>query len=100
MGSDKINVAYARGGAALAVETVRAVTGVPVNHVVLIDFSGFRKLVDAVGGIDIYNKERLSSEFDGHTYHFKRGALHLNGDARAGLSPGSGRTPTTRLTPT
>jgi LCP family protein required for cell wall assembly len=82
VGSDKINVAYARGGAALAVETVRAVTGVPVNHVVLIDFSGFRKLVDAVSGIDIYNKERLSSEFDGHTYHFQRGALHLNG-ARA-----------------
>ena len=82
LGSDKINVAYARGGAALAVETVRAVTGVPVNHVVLVDFSGFRRLVDAVGGIDIYNKERLSSDFDGRTYHFRRGPLHLNG-ARA-----------------
>lgn len=79
-GSDKINVAYARGGAALAVETVRNLTGVPINHVVLVDFSGFRRLVDAVGGIDIYNKERLSSDFDGHTYHFKRGALHLNGE--------------------
>lgn len=80
VGSDKINVAYARGGAALAVETVRNLTGVPINHVVLVDFSGFRRLVDAVGGIDIYNKERLSSDFDGHTYHFKRGALHLNGE--------------------
>jgi LCP family protein required for cell wall assembly len=80
VGSDKINVAYARGGAALAVETVRDLTGVPINHVVLVDFSGFRKLVDAVGGIDIYNKERLSSDFDGHTYHFKRGPLHLNGE--------------------
>ncbi len=79
-GSDKINVAYARGGAALAVETVRNLTGVPINHVVLVDFSGFRRLVDAVGGVDIYNKERLSSDFDGHTYHFKRGALHLNGE--------------------
>jgi LCP family protein required for cell wall assembly len=82
VGSDKINVAYARGGAALAVETVRDMTGVPINHVVLIDFAGFRQLVDAVGGVDIYNRERLSSEFDGHTYHFRRGALHLNG-ARA-----------------
>jgi LCP family protein required for cell wall assembly len=80
VGSDKINVAYARGGAALAVETVRDLTGVPINHVVLVDFSGFRKLVDAVGGVDIYNKERLSSDFDGHTYHFKRGPLHLNGE--------------------
>jgi LCP family protein required for cell wall assembly len=82
VGSDKINVAYARGGAALAVETVRDMTGIPINHVVLIDFTGFRQLVDAVGGVDIYNRERLSSEFDGHTYHFRRGALHLNG-ARA-----------------
>ena len=80
VGSDKINVAYARGGAALAVETVRGMTGIPINHVVLIDFSGFRELVDAVGGIDIYNKERLSSDFDGHTYRFKRGVLHLNGE--------------------
>lgn len=80
VGSDKINVAYARGGAALAVETVRNMTGVPINHVVLVDFAGFRKLVDAVGGIDIYNTERLSSDFGGHTYHFKRGALHLNGE--------------------
>jgi polyisoprenyl-teichoic acid--peptidoglycan teichoic acid transferase len=80
VGSDKINVAYARGGAALAVETVRQVTGVPINHVVLIDFRGFRQLVDAVGGIDIYNRERVTSEFDKHTYHFKRGPLHLNGE--------------------
>ena len=80
VGSDKINVAYATGGAALAVETVRNVTGVPINHVVLIDFAGFRELVNAVGGVDIYNKERVTSEFDGHTYHFKRGPLHLNGE--------------------
>src|SRR6185436_11843476 len=26
------------------------------------------------------NRERVSSEFDGHTYHFKRGPLHLNGE--------------------
>jgi anionic cell wall polymer biosynthesis LytR-Cps2A-Psr (LCP) family protein len=56
------------------------VTGVPINHVVLIDFRGFRQLVDAVGGIDIYNRERVTSEFDKHTYHFKRGQLHLNGE--------------------
>ena len=80
VGSDKINVAYGKGGAALAVETVRNVTGVPINHVVLIDFNGFKELVNAVGGVDIYNRERVSSEFDGHTYHFKRGPLHLNGD--------------------
>jgi LCP family protein required for cell wall assembly len=79
-GSDKINVAYGKGGAALAVETVRNFTGVPINHVVLIDFNGFKELVNAVGGVDIYNRERISSEFDGHTYHFHRGRLHLDGE--------------------
>ena len=82
-GADKINVAYSLGGAALAVETVRQLTGVPINHVVLIDFRGFRQLVDAVGGIDIYNRERVSSEFDGHTYHFKRGRCTSTASARS-----------------
>jgi anionic cell wall polymer biosynthesis LytR-Cps2A-Psr (LCP) family protein len=59
---------------------VRNFTGVPVNHVVLVDFNGFKDLVNAVGGVDIYNRERISSEFDKHTYHFKRGLLHLDGD--------------------
>ncbi len=79
VGSDRINAAYANGGAALAIETVRDLTGVRVNHVVIVSFDGFRRLIDAVGGVDLVNRERLSSDFDGHTYHFKRGPLHLNG---------------------
>ena len=52
-GTSKINAAYAFGGAALLVDTVTAATGVPVHHVVEIDFAGFAELVDALGGIDI-----------------------------------------------
>jgi hypothetical protein len=51
-GRNKINAAYAFGGAALAVETVRSYLGVEVNHVVEVSFGNFPALVDAMGGID------------------------------------------------
>jgi LCP family protein required for cell wall assembly len=79
-GDDRINVAYALGGAPLAIRTVQALTGIPVNHVVLVDFSGFRELVDALGGVTIDNPEKIiSNSFDGHPWRFGRGQLHLDG---------------------
>ncbi len=79
-GDDRINVAYALGGPALAIRTVRALTGIPINHVVLVDFSGFRDLVDALGGVTIDNPEKIiSNSFDGHPWRFGKGRLHLDG---------------------
>ena len=49
----KINAANAYGGPELAARTVSNVIGVPIHYYVLIDFSGFRQAVDAVGGVDI-----------------------------------------------
>jgi LCP family protein required for cell wall assembly len=64
-GVDKINAAYAFGGAALAIRTVEDVTGLPVNHVVLVDFSAFGELIDALGGVTIDVPERIvSNRFD------------------------------------
>ena len=60
-GDDRINAAYTLGGPALAIQTVRALTGIPINHVVLVDFSGFRELVDALGGRDDRQPRRRSS---------------------------------------
>ncbi|HEY3612725.1 MAG TPA: LCP family protein [Gaiellales bacterium] len=79
-GDDRINVAYALGGPALAIRTVQALTGIPINHVVLVDFAGFRDLVDALGGVTIDNPEKIiSNSFDGHPWRFSRGKLHLDG---------------------
>lgn len=52
-GPQKINAAYAFGGAPLMVSTVRAVTGLPIHHYVEIDFVGFTGLVDELGGVKI-----------------------------------------------
>jgi LCP family protein required for cell wall assembly len=48
-GTDKINAAYDLGGPALTLETVKAVTGLPINHVVNVHFTGFWRAVNAVG---------------------------------------------------
>ena len=45
-GLEKINDAYALGGQKLAVETVKALTGLEIHHTVNVNFKGFRKVVD------------------------------------------------------
>jgi LCP family protein required for cell wall assembly len=52
-GENRINAAYAFGGPALMVETIRSNLGVEVNHYVEIDFVGFVSLIDRLGGIEI-----------------------------------------------
>jgi len=50
-GTDKINAAYDLGGPKLTLQTVKRLTGLSVNHVINVDFNGFRKAVDALGCI-------------------------------------------------
>jgi LCP family protein required for cell wall assembly len=52
-GTQKINAAYAFGGPTLAIKTVERVTGLQMNHVVVVDFSTFGEVVDALGGVTI-----------------------------------------------
>jgi LCP family protein required for cell wall assembly len=51
-GRQKINAAYAIGGAPLAITTVKQYLGIEVNHVIEVSFSEFPELIDAMGGID------------------------------------------------
>ena len=48
-GEDKINAAYAYGGPRLTVKTVRALLHIPINHVVNVNFGGFRRAVNRLG---------------------------------------------------
>jgi LCP family protein required for cell wall assembly len=50
-GKDKINAAFAMGGAQLLTETVERATGLRLDHYAEIGFSGFAGLVDALGGV-------------------------------------------------
>ena len=48
-GVDKINAAYASAGPALTLETVKQLTGLPINHVINVTFGGFWRAVNAIG---------------------------------------------------
>ncbi|MGH2907207.1 MAG: LCP family protein, partial [Solirubrobacterales bacterium] len=81
--AQKINAAYAYGGAALTVRTVENFlgNGVKINHVVIIDFEKFPGLIDALGGVKVNVKEKcIHSTFGGRTFKLSRGEHKLNGE--------------------
>ncbi|GAA1029216.1 hypothetical protein GCM10009557_16940 [Virgisporangium ochraceum] len=57
----KINAAFAWGGIPLMVQTVESYTGVRIDHVVVIDFAGFKEIIDALGGVEINVEEGFTS---------------------------------------
>src|SRR5690606_10813993 len=75
----KLNAAYAWGGDRLMVATVEQYTGVRIDHVVLIDFAGFVKVTDAVGGVDMYVEETIKSIHKPYRT-FEKGMRHFNGE--------------------
>jgi LCP family protein required for cell wall assembly len=80
-GTNKINAAFAFGGPPLLIRTVDKYTGLPVNHMVLVDFTGFKDLIDSLGGVTIDNPYKIvsSQPFDGIIWHFNKGPIHLDG---------------------
>jgi LCP family protein required for cell wall assembly len=64
-GPNKINAAFQLGGPSLAMKTVKALTGLEPNHVVIVDFADFRTVIDALGGVEVdVPKPILSNRFD------------------------------------
>jgi LCP family protein required for cell wall assembly len=66
-GEQKINAAMQIGGPALVIRTIEALTGsaLEINHVMVVDFSNFKDLIDNIGGIDInVPAPILSNRFD------------------------------------
>ncbi len=66
-GASKINAAYAFGGPALMIRTVKEFLGVEVNHIVEVDFEGFPDFVNALGGVKMKFDNCIVSKFEGRT---------------------------------
>jgi LCP family protein required for cell wall assembly len=64
-GRDKINAAFAMGGAPLLAETVEQATGLRIDHYAEVGFSGFAVLVDAVGGVTVCPTEPIDDPLAG-----------------------------------
>nr|WP_246315203.1 LCP family protein [Kineococcus aurantiacus] len=58
----QFNSAFAEGGAACTIKTVQSLTQVPIDHYVVVDFSGFRSMVDALGGVTICTPEAIDDK--------------------------------------
>lgn len=61
-GFDKINAAYAYGGERLTKDTVEGFLGVNIDHYVIVNTKSFQRIIDAIGGIDIYVEKRMYYE--------------------------------------
>jgi LCP family protein required for cell wall assembly len=83
----KINGAYAFGGAALQIKTIEQFLGIEIDHVAIVDFSGFEDLIDAVGGVEVDLPRKLCADISGGagggqggiTLRLKKGENTLDG---------------------
>lgn len=72
---DKLNHAYAFGGAKMAMDSVENLLDIPIDHYVAINMQGLRDLIDAVGGIQVDNKIDFTLE----GVHVPAGKITLDG---------------------
>ncbi len=75
---NKINAAFAFGGLPLAVKTVECFTDVRIDHVMAIDFAGFKEVTDALGGVDLKVDRTITSIHKPYRT-FTKGVNHMNG---------------------
>ena len=78
---DKINTAMFWGGPSMAVRAVKQFLGIDVNHVMVVDFKGFPRVVNAVGGVDLKVPKTITTiaGANGRTVVFKEGMHHFDG---------------------
>lgn len=81
-GRDKVNAAFARGGAPLLAQTVEQATGLRLDHYVEIGFSGFATLVDALGGVTACPTAPISDPLAG--IDLRAGCQRLDGPKALG----------------
>jgi LCP family protein required for cell wall assembly len=78
-GPNKVNAAYAFGGQPLMIQTLKEFLGIEIHHIVEVDFKGFPKFVDALGGVKMTFGKCIVSRFEGRTVRFRKGEHKLNG---------------------
>src|SRR5437868_459883 len=76
-GTGKINSSLAMGGPTLMAETVRQLTGLPVDYYVLTAFEGFQKIVDELAGVNVHVDKKMNDRFSGAD--FQPGWYDMNG---------------------
>ena len=76
-GMNKINAAFGLGGPRLMVKTVELATGLTINDFVEVNFLGFVKIINALGGVDICLPYAVNDPYSG--LRMSAGRHHVNG---------------------
>jgi LCP family protein required for cell wall assembly len=81
-GHDKINAAYAYGGTKKSMQTVSNLLQIPIHHYMVVDWQGFIKVVDMLGGVDLFVDSNMDYEdpYANLKIHLKKGYQHLDGN--------------------
>ncbi|MEU1309617.1 LCP family protein [Streptomyces cinnamoneus] len=79
----QFNEAYSIGGAVCAVKTVEAMTNIRMDHYLEVDFAGFQKLIDKLGGVEVTTTKAIHDK-DSHL-SLDAGTHKLNGEQSLGL---------------
>jgi LCP family protein required for cell wall assembly len=77
-GKAKLNAAFSWGGPPLLIDTVQRLTKVKIDHLAVIDWSGFKQLTDAVGGVDI-TVDKTVKRYNGPGGVWTAGTHHMDG---------------------
>ena len=80
---ERFNSAYSEGGTACTIKTVESLTQVRIDHFVVIDFSGFARMVNALGGVDICLPQAVN---DKKSFLHLSAGLHRNVDGKTALA--------------
>jgi LCP family protein required for cell wall assembly len=90
-GLQKINAAHTFGGPALSISVIKRWLGIPINHLVEVNFENFPQLIDAMGGVE-YTGGCIISRLDGgfrnggYTLRLSKGTHHIDGKAALALA--------------
>ncbi|NUR09745.1 MAG: LCP family protein [Nocardioidaceae bacterium] len=76
-GHQKINAAFSFGGPKLYVQTIQDFTGLHIDHLAVIDWTGFKNLSSAVGGVDVNVPQTVTDPTNRVTW--PKGIVHLEG---------------------
>ena len=83
---DKINHAYVFGGINLLRETLVNLTGIPIDYFVKVSYKSFPRIIDAIGGVDIYVEKKLQyNDYSGKLFiNIPKGQQHMDGKTALG----------------
>jgi LCP family protein required for cell wall assembly len=74
----KLNSAFSIGGPALLIATLEHLSGLRIDHYLQVDFTGFKRMVNEVGGVDVCLTKKAVDHFSG--INLSKGHHHISGD--------------------